>query len=191
MAIALLVGACGGSSEEAAPTPEPTVEIAAAPTATSAPAEEPTATPAPTATPTPEPTAAPDMTVEEEVIAAWERYWDLAVQARGEDPPPEALSLETYVGGVLLESLRETLAEQEPMQYFVVGSAVPSRPRVEVRDEALAIVDGCVAPNLQSIATEDGAVLGSQDEPRLVRGRVENTGEGWRVTAVEIGEEPC
>ena len=186
MAIALLVGACGGSSDEAAPTPEPTVEIAAAPTATSAPATEPTATPAPTATP--EPTAAPDMTVEEEVIAAWERYWDLAVQARGEDPPPEALAFSTYTGGDQLTGLEELIARQREEGYFLTGRVTVGDTRVEMRSTTSAVVDDCVEVDFKRFAVDDGSELSSQSEMRVVRARLEFVDELWRVFAVETGD---
>lgn len=184
----LLLAACGGSSDEAAPTPEPTVAIAEAPTATTVPAD-PTATPEPTADPTatPEPTAEPELTVEEQVIAAWERYWDLAVQARGESPSPEALAFDAYAAEEQVATLRELVANQRDEGYFLAGRVTVGEADLEFRGSESVIVNDCVGVMFQRISLDDGVELSSQDETRSVRARLELDDGGWRVHAVETG----
>lgn len=189
--VLLVVGACGGSSGDAVPAPDPTVEIADAPTTTpaptapSAPAEEPTVTPAPAATP--EPTTAPELTVEEQVIAAWERYWDLAVEARGENPSAEALAFSSYASGEQLSALENVVARQKAEGYFLMGSVTVGAVELDVREPTVAVVDDCVHVNFRRVSLADGSELSAQDEMRSARGRIELVDGSWLVLAVETG----
>lgn len=188
MAIALLVGACGGSSDEAAPTPEPTAEIADAPTATPVPAEEPTATTSPTATVAPEPTAAPDLTVEKEVIAAWERYLDLSIQARGKEPTGDAANLATFLSGDARVRLREVIDQQLADGQYIAGSAQSLSPFITVESGSTVLVEDCVAVDLSRVERATDSVLGTQVDVRTAVARFELVDGVWLLTAVDTGE---
>ena len=185
--IVLLAGACGGDADEAAPAPEPTVEIAAAPTATSVPVAESTATPAPTATP--DPTAAPEMTVEEQVIAAWERYLDLSIQARGKDPTSEALAIASYATDGARTVLEELLLQQLDEGRYIGGSVTSLAPTVRLGDDGDARVDDCIFVDLRTFDSDDNVTLETSDR-RTLEARLTMVDEGWRVAALETGE-PC
>lgn len=186
----LLLAACGGSSDVAAPTPEPTVAIAEAPTATAAPAE-PTATPEPTVAPTatPEPTAAPELTVEEQVIAAWKRYLDLSIQARGKEPTGEALDIASYATDGARTVLEDLLVQQVEEGRYIEGSVASLAPTVVLEGDVEARLEDCVAVELLTFNTADEVTLESS-ERRITEVRLSLEETGWRVAALETGE-PC
>ncbi len=111
LSVALVAAGCGGDDDDdaAAPTPEPTAEIADAPTPTASP--EPTAAPTEPPAPTPTPAAEPEpdieSDVESEVIAAWERYWELS-DLLHEDTEPRRRRLNSRVLRGRAERLNES-----------------------------------------------------------------------------------
>ena len=185
----LLLAACGGSSDEAAPTPEPTVAIAEAPTATAAPAE-PTATPEPTAAPTatPEPIAAPELTVEEQVIAAWERYLDLSIQARGKEPTGEAADLGTFIADEARARLQAVIDEQVTNDQYVIGTATSLNPALTIEGEASVVVADCVSVDLARVRFSTDETLTTQVDVRFSRARFELLEGEWLVTGIESGD---
>ena len=187
----LLLAACGGSSDVAAPTPEPTVAIAEAPTATAAPAE-PTATPEPTAPPTatPEPTAAPELTVEEQVIAAWERYLDLSIQARGKEPTGDAANLGTFITGPARLRLEQVLADQLDERRYLRGALTSGSPLIEFDSDAELSITDCLDVTLESVDLQSDEVLGTQDDQRTSTARMVLVQGGWLVSEVETGDVP-
>lgn len=188
MAMALLAGACVGSSDEAAPTPEPTVAIAGAPTATPEPAA--TATPEPTAapSPTPEPTEV-ELSVEEQVIAAWERYLDLSIQARGKEPSREALAIEGYAAEGAQRVLEDLLVQQKAEGRYIGGAVTSLAPTVRVEDGGDAQLDDCIFVDLLTFDDDDRVTLETSDR-RTVVARLIPVDRDWRVVALESGD-PC
>lgn len=185
----LLFSACSSGDDTAAdePTPEPTAVIEDAPTAT--PAPEPTATPQPepTATPEPQPTEPAEESVEEQVIAAWERYLDLSIQARGKEPSEEAMAHEMFVGGAALERLEEVLRQQAADAEYVRGAAVSKAPEFDFENDASVLVSDCINVSLERVDAETDVVKSSQVDDRGSRARMELIGGAWVVTGIETG----
>ncbi|MFN3220274.1 MAG: hypothetical protein ACE367_27585 [Acidimicrobiales bacterium] len=198
VAVMVLAGCGGGGSsdDEAGPVdPEGTAIEGAEATATPAPTVAPTPTPEPTVapTPTPEPTVAPTPTPEAEIIAAWERYLRLSIEARGKNPSPEALDFDSYVWGDARQALVQVIADYGASGTYVAGLAVGESPNVVVRDDGAAVVGFCFVTDLEVRSLADDQVQISEGALRIAsRVRVDPQGGGqWLVAASEFGPATC
>jgi hypothetical protein len=191
--VVLVLAACGGggASGDAAggAEAEGSVIEGAAPTATAAPTAVPTATPEPTATPVPTSTPVPGP--EAEIIAAWERYLRLSIEARGKNPSPEALDFDSYVIGDAKQGLIQVIADYAAAGQYVRGSMTGSAPSVEIRDDSAAIVTDCAVVDLAALAVGDGSELEVDVQTTTLRGRLESDTGVWRVAAFEFGGAAC
>ena len=194
LGVALVLAACAGDDagdgDPSAVSPEPTAaEIADAPTATPAPTASPAPTAAPTEPPTPTPTVeeSPDDT-EAAVIAAWERYLELSLQARGELPPPEALRFDTYLMGDALQGLQETLDAQAAEGEYVRGTTVSISPSATLETAASALVRDCVEVDLERVDSVSGAIVTQQRAIRSTVARLRLVEGRWLMAEVESGE---
>lgn len=208
-ALSLLAAACGGSGgAEAAAFPEPTTVIADAPSPSTTPLPAPTATLAPTAEPT---EAAVDAAVDNEgsgadsgggsdelsedeaaVIAAWERYLDLSIQARGKNPSAEALDYESYVIDRSREALLEEIAKDERAGRHITGTSEYDILSVVFREDGAAVISACWTTSFRAHSLEDDSLI--SDEGDLLfraRARLDSTSKGWRVAATEFEVTEC
>lgn len=191
---ALLGAACGGDNGDAEAAPSPTVAIAAAPTATDVPAATPTPEPttvptAPasaTATPEPETSDAGqadnDQADNDEaaaIRAAWERYLDLSIQARGKTPSPESLDFDTYVTG----DGAENLANAASTATYAIGSVMSTAFSVSIEDGGSARVSDCVDVQLEWRSRQDDSLDFAEQRLASSEGRLERGPDGWRVAA--------
>lgn len=193
-----VLAACGGggSSEDTAGAadaegegtaierPEPTAEPTATATATATP--EPTA--APTATAVPTATPGP----EAEIIAAWERYLRLSIEARGKNPSPEALDFDSYVVGDVRQGLIQQLAEDRAAGRYLEGTLSSEDLVVVLRDDGAAVLQFCLVSELVAYRAQDDQFLLDEGELRLSsRARLDEVTNGWRVGATEFGPGTC
>lgn len=183
--IALLAGACGGSSDEAVPDPPATVEIADAPTPTVEPAQ-PTATPPPTPPPTVtvEPTPTSEPTIEDQVIAAWERYLDLSIQARG----GRAVDYSTFIAGDARSGLEAVVSMEAEAGEQVRGTARSLAPSLSFEDAQAVVVTDCVEVDLERVLVDTGEAISTQEAVRSTTARLELIDGEWLVTGVDSGE---
>jgi hypothetical protein len=143
----------------------------------------------PTAGRTPEPTA---RSAEADAAESIERFFGLALEARGPDPGHDALDVEAYATGDLAASLRQTLVDELAGGVFVTGSAELTSTSTRALSTGSVIVEGCLVTSLTESARTDGRVLRSSGEvaaPAIARA-VEIDGV-WLPAALEIGEPPC
>lgn len=182
VALVFFAGACADS--EAEPAAAPTVVSTAVPTT-----QEPPSNPPPTAAPTEPPaTATPEASDEETaVIAAWERYLDLSIQARGRTPSAASTRLSGYMTAVGAIEFQQVLDDDRANGRYVTGSAISTEPSVEFMDPAAAIVDDCVQAQLTVISVATGETLSEQDETRSARARFVLLESSWVVAAFETG----
>lgn len=156
---------------------------AAAPTTTA-----PTTTAPPTTNEVAPATTAPDQTPEQEVLAAYQAFWDTWLAAN--DPPnPDHPGLRRYYTGPALE---KALAEIQKNKNAGVSIRLPPEsvtgvkaPSVSV-DRDSAVIETCLVDDALTVMTSSGAVLDEEVVASRLNVQLVRSEAGWAVSKNEF-----
>jgi hypothetical protein len=169
--LGVLAVACG---DEAAELPPP---------------ETSTSSTSPPTTPAPPPTT-PVPTEEEQILAAYQGYWDTWLAAN--DPPdPDHPDLARYYTGVSLDRARQSIAAnaaQGRVLRLPAGSQYEHRAVVRLIDGDQAVVEDCAIDDGHVIDAATGDVLDSSVVTNRAEVTLKRVGEEWLVSDVIVIE---